>query len=252
MTCEQWRDKLDRYLDGELEAEDARILSAHLPTCAPCSGSALERVQLKRAVHAAGKRYTADPMFKKKILRGVATPSRSRLDSQWRPQWSWTNVLALVLLAIAGLLYTWQRRDAGQQRVYSELADLHVATLASANPVDVVSSDRHTVKPWFQGKIPFTFNLPELRGSDFNLVGGRVAYLGQTSGAQLIYRIRQHEISVFIFQDRGQEISLPNGFQNRLSFNVDTWTQNGLCYFVIGDTNAGDIQTLSKLLQGAG
>ncbi len=87
----------------------------------------------------------------------------------------------------------------------SELVDQHVATLASSNPVDVVSTDRHTVKPWFEGKIPFTFNLPDLQGSPFALAGGRVAYVKQSPGAELIFRIRQHQISVFIFQERALE-----------------------------------------------
>ena len=145
-------------------------------------------------------------------------------------------------------------RDATRrQRVYSELADLHVAALASTTPVDVVSSDRHTVKPWFQGKIPFSFNLPELQGTEFTLLGGRVTYLAQTPGAHLIYQIRRHEVSVFIFQDRGEETASPaSGPMHTLSFNVENWTQNGLRYFVVGDVGADDIQALSKLLRDAG
>jgi anti-sigma factor RsiW len=145
------------------------------------------------------------------------------------------------------------RENARRQRVYSELADLHVAALASATLVDVVSPDRHTVKPWFQGRIPFTFNLPELQGSQFMLLGGRVTYLAQTPGAHLIYQIRKHEVSVFIFQDRGEETAdLPSGAVPAMSFNAETWTQGGLRYFVVGDVSADDIQALSKLLQSAG
>ena len=142
------------------------------------------------------------------------------------------------------------RERSQRQSVYGELADLHVATLASGNPVDVVSTDRHTVKPWFEGKIPFTFNLPELQNTDFTLVGGRVAYMEQTPGAQLIYRIRKHEISVFIFQDRaGETATLPSGPVQAFSFNVESWKKNGLRYFVIGDVGGDDIKTLSKLLR---
>jgi anti-sigma factor RsiW len=118
--------------------------------------------------------------------------------------------------------------------------------------VDVLSTDRHTVKPWFQGKIPFTFNLPELQGSEFTLLGGRVTYLAQTPGAHLIYQFRKHQISVFIFQDRGEETaSLPSGPMHTLSFTVESWAQNGLRYFVVGDAGAADIQALSQLLRDA-
>ena len=83
-------------------------------------------------------------------------------------------------------------------------------------------------------------------------MGGRVAYLGQTPGAQLIYQLRKHEISVFIFQDRGQIMGVPSTPMRELSFNVENWTQSGLRYFVVGDVNADDIQALSKLLRDAG
>ena len=134
----------------------------------------------------------------------------------------------------------------------SELVDQHVATLASSNPVDVVSTDRHTVKPWFEGKIPFTFNLPELQGSPFALAGGRVAYVNQSPGAELIFRVRQHQISVFIFQERA--LARAGGTESvraALSFEVRTWCRNELCYFVIGDASAQDLDQLVELLKAA-
>ena len=134
----------------------------------------------------------------------------------------------------------------------SELADLHVATLASSNPVDVVSTDRHTVKPWFAGRIPFTFNLPELQGSPFVLVGGRVSYLEQSPGAELIYRVRLHQISVFIFQEKDLRNAGRNEVLTARSFGVRSWSHNGLRYFVIGDASPQDLDKLSELLKAAG
>jgi anti-sigma factor RsiW len=249
VACDEWGEKLDRYLDGELAPAEATALSAHLRGCAGCTAGILERVQLKRSVQAAGRRYAPSAEFRGKITKSVAAKSRSGIGGRWRL----VLIPALLVLVAAFLLNSYIGRErAGQERVYSELADLHVATLASAAQVDVVSSDRHTVKPWFQGKIPFTFNLPELPGSEFSLVGGRVAYLEQVSGAHLIYQIRKHEISVFIFPEREFEMSsLPSGLTNAASFNLETWTQNGLRYFVIGDASADDIRALSKLLRSA-
>jgi len=136
---------------------------------------------------------------------------------------------------------------------------LHVATLASSSPVDVISTDRHTVKPWFQGKIPFAFNLPELQNSEFSLLGGRMAYLDQTPGAHLIYDIRKHHISVFVFQERALSLSLKlpasldenSPSPTQLPFNMRTWSQDGLRYFVIGDASAADIDSLAKLFKAA-
>src|SRR5215469_13646097 len=243
-----WRAQLDTYLDGELPADQIRALDAHLRTCPSCAADALARVQFKRAIKSAGARFAPNAEFRERIQKKVAA----------KPRRSWRFSLALVgvcaLLLIAGLLTAYQRRqNLLQEQFYGEIADLHVSTLASTNPVDVVSTDRHTVKPWFQGKIPFTFNLPELQGTDFTLVGGRVSYLAQSPGAQLIYRLRQHEISVFIFQDRGAEtVVSASGPVSTVSFIVESWTKNGLRYFVVGDVGAQDIARLSQLFKDTG
>jgi len=254
MACEQWTGKqsagkLAAYLDGELDPAEASVLGAHLRECAACAADALEQVQLKRSVQMAGKRYSASPEFRSRIAKSFA--SKPRRQTGWHWQILAVPALLLLIISMAVNFYV-GRESARRQRVYSELADLHVAALASATPVDVVSTDRHTVKPWFQGKIPFSFNLPELQGSDFTLLGGRVTYLAQTPGAHLIYQVRKHEVSVFIFQDRGEETaSASSGPVNALSFNVENWTQNGLRYFVVGDVSAADIEALSKLLRDA-
>jgi anti-sigma factor RsiW len=249
MACEQWRSKIDAYADGELEPADAHALATHLRSCASCAADALERVQMKRSVQMAGNRYAASAELRNRIAKAVA--AKPRRDSGWLWKILAVPALSLLLLSVAVNWYV-GRENARRQRVYSELADLHVAALASATPVDVISTDRHTVKPWFQGKIPFTFNLPDLQGSEFTLLGGRVTYLAQTPGAHLIYQIRKHQVSVFIFQDRGEETSsLPSGPVHAMSFNAENWTQGGLRYFVVGDVNTDDILALSKLLKAA-
>jgi anti-sigma factor RsiW len=248
--CESWKAKLDAYIDGELAPTEANAFGSHTRSCSACAVDALERVQIKRSISAAGKRYTSNPAFRARIARSVAAKPQHWKGSAWK-----IVAVPAFLIIVLSIAVNWYagRENARRQRVYSELADLHVAALASSSPVDVVSTDRHTVKPWFQGKIPFTFNLPELQGSEFTLLGGRVTYLAQTPGAHLIYQIRKHEISVFIFQDRGGETaSLPSGVMPAASFNVDSWTHDGLRYFIVGDINADDIQALSKLMRGAG
>jgi anti-sigma factor RsiW len=168
--------------------------------------------------------------------------------------WWWVAAGAATLILIAIAIGYNSSRGLSREQVYSELADQHVATLASNTPVDVVSTDRHTVKPWFQGKIPFTFNLPDLPpDSEFSLTGGRVAYLHQTPGAHLIYQVRKHNISVFIFQARDIQQMLTSEGQvgKKLSFNVESWSHDGLRYFVMGDASAEDIHKLSRLLRNA-
>jgi len=250
MACEAWREKLDGYLDGELAPPEATTLAEHLRTCANCATDALDRVQLKRSIAVAGKRYAASAELRDRIRKNIG--GKKRREGGWI--WQMVALPATLLLLLAlGVGWYVAREKTQQQRVYAELADLHVATLASASPVDVISTDRHTVKPWFEGKIPFSFNLPELQGTDFTLIGGRVTYLSQAPGAHLIYRIRKHEISVFIFQDReGESAKLSSNPKVIVSFTMESWTKNGLRYFVVGDVGAQDIESLSKLLRDAG
>jgi len=248
MVCESWKTKLDTYLDGEVPEEEMRGFDAHVRSCPSCSADALARVQMKRAIQAAGKRYTPSAEFRKRMQQKIAAKPRRSFGL------GWTFAAVAAAIIVVGILtsgYLGIRSDRDQ--VFSEIADLHVATLASSSPVDVISTDRHTVKPWFQGKIPFAFNLPELQNSEFSLLGGRMTYLEQTPGAHLIYDVRKHHISVFVFQERllpaklGQNSLSPK----QLPFNMETWSRGGLRFFVIGDASAADIDSLAKLFKGA-
>jgi anti-sigma factor RsiW len=160
---------------------------------------------------------------------------------------------AVVVLVAGALTSMYVGNRSGRDQVFSEIADLHVATLASSSPVDVVSSDRHTVKPWFQGKIPFVFNLPELQNSEFSLLGGRMTYLDQAPGAHLIYDVRKHHISVLIFQERFLPAGLGEASKSpgKLPFNMETWSQGGLRYFAVGDASPADIDALARLFKAA-
>jgi anti-sigma factor RsiW len=246
VPCESWKAKLETYLDGELPSEEMRAFDAHVRSCPSCAADALTRVQMKRSIQTAGRRFNSSAELRRRVQNKIATkPQRSfRL--------AWMVAAALSVVAIAGLLsiYAGEQRSRREQ-AYSEIADLHVAALASSLRVDVVSTDRHTVKPWFQGKIPFSFDLPEVQNTEFSLLGGRMTYLGQTPGAHLIYELRKHEISVFIFQEealRGKW-GLGPAATKAMSFNLATWSQGGLRYFVIGDASSADIDNLAKLFK---
>ncbi len=249
MTCETWEQKLDAYLDAELPEAEAREIDAHLRSCASCSSQALVRSELKRTIHLAGKKFVADAEFRKRIKSSMAPKTSGR-------RWGWIvevgALCAALLLVIFGSM-VWVRQSE-RQRLIGELTDLHVATLASANRVDVVSSDRHTVKPWFQGKVPFTFNVPELQGSPFELLGGKVTYLDQTPGAELLFTVRKHVLSVFIFKDSPElDRALGSGeLLRRLSFSLESWTDGGLRYVIITDAGRSDIDDLrARFVQAA-
>lgn len=257
MVCDAWKEKLDAYLDDEVTENEMRAFDAHVRSCASCSADALARVQMKRSIQAAGKRFTPSAEFRKKIQTSVATKPQRRFRLGWALAATAAVILAVVTLASTYFAMRSRTEVANRDHAFSEIADLHVEALASASPVDVVSTDRHTVKPWFQGKIPFAFNLPELQNSQFSLLGGRMTYLDQTPGAHLIYDVRKHHISVFIFQEKSLSPKLAESLTKNAPspkpspFNLETWSQSGLRYFVIGDASPADIDSLAKLFKSA-
>ncbi len=250
MACESLKGKLDTYLDGELPEQEMRAFDSHVRSCASCSSDALGKLQMKRAMQIAGKRFTPSAEFRKRIEQTIAPKRRSFAFGGLRPKWI-LAAAAIALVTFALFIARNVSDRSAQQQVSSEIADLHVGTLASSSPVDVISTDRHTVKPWFQGKIPFSFNLPELQNTEFSLLGGRLTYLDQTPGAQLIYDYRKHHISVFIFQERSLPASLGGSFlpPKQLPFNMETWTRDSLRYFVIGDASKDEIDRLAALFK---
>src|SRR5579863_4818258 len=246
MSCEQWRDKLDAYVDDPLAVE-ATGVEDHLRACPSCAAEVLSRAQLKRATRAAAMRYVPSPEFRQRIEKSIRPKRRASRFGLWIP--SLAAAVATLLLIV--WVVVWDRHRVQQQAI-AELLDMHVATLASSNPVDVVSTDRHTVKPWFQGRLPFTFNLPELGGTQFRLIGGRVAWLDRSPAAQLLFGTEKHSLSVFISQEQQGVIPLIEaGAARERGFHTETWSEGGMRYTVVSDAGAGDVHGLAELLRAA-
>jgi anti-sigma factor RsiW len=248
MNCERWRGQLEPFLDGELSPAETRALDIHLQDCAACSANALSRARLKRAVHVAGRRFVAPPGLRLRVQQQIAQEPHRRWQRAWMP--ALAGLAAVMALALAASLM-----GGGSSRPqFQEIADLHTTALASSSRVDVVSSDRHTVKPWFQGKLPFSFNLPELAGTDFTLVGGRAAFVEQQPAAHLVFQSKKHLFSAFILRE-GPETKSSFGKESagrQASFSTATWTQDGLRYVVISDASEAQVKALMELLQKAG
>jgi anti-sigma factor RsiW len=240
MTCD-WREKIVLYVDDELEPAAQQEVAGHLLVCPECSTAMIQQTDLKKAIRVASKRFTAPPELHAAVFRDLR-----RHDG---PAWFWRLGFAfasLVLLAALGaLLYPRPKSEP----MVAMLVDHHVTALASAHPVDVISDNRHNVKPWFQGKLPFTFNMPELAGSRFTLVGGKVVYAGQNPGAELLYDVRNHKISIFIFQTHNPEATAASS--RDLSFTVNSWIQGGLQYHMVTDASQEEAGKLVAMFQEA-
>lgn len=239
MNCE-WREKTGLYVDGELELAAQDSFTAHLESCAGCAAAVLEQQELKKAVRIAGKRFTAPPELYASVQKSLH-PEKSRI--RW---WNWALACSTLVLLIA-LGFALLARPK-QDPMLAELVGQHLTTLASANPVDIISSNRHTVGPWFAGKLPFAFHLPELEGSPYTLIGGKVAYIQQSPGAQLLYQVGQHKITVFIFQAGGAE---PGTARGKTTFSVKGWRQGTLQFYMVTDASDSESGRLVTMLQEA-
>ena len=250
MSHDIWQEWLDTYVDGSCTKEEFEGIEDHLRSCPSCATDTLSRLQMKIAVRAAAVRYAPSAEFQRRVEKSVKVSHKT----VWEIPEVRVAALAAVVLLLVVLSFSWWHRYSTRAQAVSELLDIHVATTASTNPVDVTSSDQHNVKPWFQGKLPYTFNLPDLQNSPFKLVGGRIVYFKHNPGAQVLYDLRKHQISVFILQDqpgvtpRGMGIST----KREKGFSTETWGEAGLRYVVIGDTAPTDIHSLSELLRTAG
>lgn len=238
MSC-QWQDKISLFVDDELQGADQQQVSAHLSGCAECTAAVAEQLALKKAVQVGANRYAAPPDLHAAVYRQLHP--HARVSFWWK--WGMSAVCALLVVALGYALWP---RSAGKDPLLAELVDQHVIALSSPNPVDVISEDRHTVKPWFQGKLPFTFNLPELAGSNYKLIGGKAVYLQQKPGAELLYVVGQHKISVFVLQ---QQAGKASGAQS--TFNVKSWDENGLRFYLVTDATDAEASQLIKMFKDA-
>jgi len=215
---------LNSLADGELTPDQRAAVDKHLAECRSCTSSALFQSLLKSATNKAGQRYNPPAQFLERLALRAGdeiAPSRS---AQFRiTPWSMRGLafasflVAFALLLVIGSMAFVQRssyRAAIDSSRYAglvtEACDQHIATLASNLPPQVISSDRHTVKPWFQGKLPFSFNLPENLPDDTKLEGANLTYLGSQPAALLLYSIGKHRVSIFVRQRTSTGI--PDGF----------------------------------------
>jgi anti-sigma factor RsiW len=229
------------YVDDELDQAAQRDFSNHLSACLECTAAVSEQLQLKKALRVAGRSFTAPAELHAAVYRAV---HQSQSVSPW---WKWVLApLSVLLLGIVGFLLIPKTQG---NPMLAALVDTHITALASEHPVDVISDSRHTVKPWFQGKLPFTFNLPELAGTSFTLTGGKVVYAGQNPGAELLYTAGLHKVSVFVFAANTANEKLVATHER--SFNVGQWTEGGLAYYLVTDASPDEAGKLVTMFQEA-
>lgn len=257
MHCERARELLSPYLDAELPAEQQRSMAAHVEGCEACARLAADCRRVGRII-AEGAREplpaTLVPRVRSALAQAAGAGSDgtqllpARLGIGWmlsRPGLRQAAALAAVCLLTA--LATWWIVSAstGRDRLAQEIASAHIRSLLQERQTDVASSDMHTVKPWFAGRIDFS---PEVRtGEGLALQGGRVDYIDGRRVAVLVYKRRQHTISVFLWPSPSADATPPRSMAQK-GYNLLTWSHNGLTRWVITDLNAEELRQLQALL----
>lgn len=169
-----------------------------------------------------------------------------RPGHMWQRWISIASAFAVGMAASVAVLLL-LRGNVEEARIEQAVVDNHVRSLMGAHLVDVQSSDRHTVKPWFAGKLDYAPPVRDLAPAGVPLVGGRLDYLGQRSVAALVYRMNQHTINVFVWPASGDS-SQDIAFAVRQGFNVAHWTGDGMQFWAVSDLNAGDLHNVVRLL----
>lgn len=238
MSC-QWHDRAALYADDELDPFVQREFSAHLNSCPECRVVVGEQMALKKAVRIAGRIYGAPLQLHDAVYRSIHPHKDLSLRSKW------VLVLFSLLLTSAIILSSLSRSQ--RDPMMAALVDQHTTMLASDQPLDVVPDGGDNVRPWFQGKLPFAFKMPDVAGSPFTLMGGKAVHIGRSPSAELVYTVGPHKISVFIFQIRRGEGR--SGSSHELTFTVESWSQGGLQCYLVTDATHEEIGKLVSMFR---
>jgi len=243
--------QLDAYLDGELAAGDTRALETHLAECPECTRFRDRRLELRAAIVAGVPTFQAPQALRERVLaaaRGSSpsarAPRRFTVQNVWRPL-----ALAASFAVVALGSWTLALQRAGGVALADDVLASHIRSLMPGHLTDVLSSDQHTVKPWFNGRLDFSPAVYDFVGRGSPLLGGRIDYVGGRSVAALVYGRRQHMINVFVWPAaRG-----PGGpsTRTRQGYHELHWTTGDYTYWVVSDLGLAELEEFAQLLRQA-
>ena len=245
LTPHDW---LPAYFDGELDADRRAEFEEHLRECPDCAREIEAQHQLRAALSDDAFRHRP-PASLSAHVRAALRREDSRPSARRRLLWA---AAAAVLLVGVGLS-AWgvvlaSRTPSADLLLAREVAASHARSLLAEHLLDVASSDRHTVKPWFQGRIDFAPPVPDFAGQGFRLVGGRLDDLAGRTAAALVYRRRQHVINLFVWPARGGEEVAERTTQER-GYHLVFWSRAGLNYAAVSDLNPDELKEFTRLVR---
>jgi anti-sigma factor RsiW len=250
MTCEDARPLLDAHVDRELDVATDREVTRHVSECARCAGEVESIRALKKAL-SESERARAPQALRRRIVNALGdSPDRARVTraARWLPRSSAIAIPAAIAALLAFLLLPRMFRVDQGDFLLREVVAAHVRSTQVDHLTDVASSDRHTVKPWFEGKIDFSPPVRDFQAETFKLVGGRVDYLDDRPVAALVYQHGPHLINVFVWPSDGAERA--PSLLTRSGYNLDRFSHAGMNYWIVSDMGVDEMQRLAALLRG--
>ncbi|HEX7232267.1 MAG TPA: anti-sigma factor [Candidatus Binatia bacterium] len=252
MDCTHAQSLLDTYVDQELDPGRNLEMQEHLQGCARCAQSYSDRQMMRESLRTESLYFKAPPELEKRIQRSLRQAAKAEAPARW---WFFGDgfkmaaplaVAALVVLMIAPYFAGPSPDELlGQQVVASHIRSLMVDHLA-----DVASTDEHTVKPWFNGKLDFSPPVVDPAKEGFPLIGGRLDYLNNRPVAALVYRRDKHLINVFVWPVMdGRQIGEAKKMQQ--GYNVIRWTGSGMNFWVVSDLEATQLAKFAELLKSS-
>jgi anti-sigma factor RsiW len=243
--------QLDLYLDGELAAVDARELEAHVAQCAECARFRDGRLALRAAIKADVPAFQAPDTLRQRVRASLRTAARGQtqrrfgLASWWRPL---AMAASLAVVAIGSWNLAIQR--AAGVALADDVLGSHIRSLMPGHLTDVLSSDQHTVKPWFNGRLDYSPPVYDFTGRGYPLLGGRLDYVDERTVAVLAYGRRQHLINVYVWPaTRGPSVAPKT--RDRQGYHELHWTTADYTYWVVSDLGLAELHDFAQLVQQA-
>ena len=248
MNCEDTHVLLHALIDGELDAGHAREVEAHIASCAGCAERLREFREFRNAMAPAGLRYHAPAKLRARI-EGKLPTAPAAVASRRSVIKGFAFGASLSALAASGVLVMVMRGDE-DRRVVGEMVTAHLRSLQAEHLIDVQSSDQHTVKPWFNGKLDVAPPVVDLTAQGFTLIGGRLDYADAKPVAAIVYRRRLHIINLFC-APAPMAARHAAKTQSLHGFNVRSWTENGLNLWAVSDINAEELNEFGEKFEAA-
>jgi anti-sigma factor RsiW len=249
VACQETNDRIEAYADGELDLGSSLEIERHLAGCGACAAALKRHLALRSALGGASLYHSA-PRHLNSRVRSAVRKQEKVFILALLPVWRWAALAApaVSIAILAWALVTVSRTPSARDLLNQEIVSAHVRSLMATHLMDFPSSDQHTVKPSFSGKIDFSPEVRDLASEGFALLGGRLDYVDRRPVAALIYQRRKHLINLFIWPsgDGAGERALETSLRG---YNLIRWTQAGMHYSAVSDLNLTELRGFRQALQ---